>query len=214
MRRLLLAGATIVLAFLATPAPARAQVSLGARLGYGFGFGKVGGTLGMDDWLKDQIPIQVDALFRVNPRLALGAYFSHGFARPFGELRDICDLPDADCGGRVQRLGLQAQLRIAERGRYEPWAGAGIGYEWNRLDAPDVGGRVEVTYKGWEFLHLQGGVDYRVAPRLLVGPFLLFSLTQYGEGEVSGDFGRGDGPIDRTTMHEWLMLGIRGRFDL
>lgn len=214
MRRLFLAGAAIVATALAAPAPARAQISLGARVGAGLSLGKVGGTLAMSDWLKEQIPIQVDALYRWNERLAFGAYFSHGFARTSGDLRDLCDLPGADCTGRVERLGAQVQYTFATKRRHLPWAGAGIGYEWNRLDSSDPTGRVKVTYKGWEYLNLQAGVDFRLGRRFLAGPFVLFSVTQYEEGELSGDFGTGSGAIDSKKLHEWLTAGVRGRFEL
>lgn len=209
MRKWLVTG--VVLAAVAVPTASRAQVSLGARVGYAYGFGDVAGDLSMGDWVQHQIPIQVDLLYRLTPSLAIGAYGSYGFGFVGGDASDVCDAPGADCSATVWRLGAQIVYSFAAMGQAAPWAGAGIGYEWNQLDAEDPTGSVDTEFRGWEYLNLQGGVDWRVGEQLAVGPFVMISFGQYGEGEVSGV---GSGSVADEKWHEWLTVGLRGRFDL
>jgi hypothetical protein len=207
MRKLLMVGA--VTAALLLPTASHAQFTLGARVGYGFGIGDVAdspaGALQMSDWNEAQVPLQVDALFRLSPQLALGGYFSYGF----GQTGDVCDFPGADCDGRVTRVGVQGIYTLATTGSLAPWFGAGFGYEWNTIDD----GFDEATFEGWEYLNLQAGGDFRVGPRFWVGPYVMFSIGQYGDVETSGVSGDFDGSIPDKTLHQWLSFGLRGKFD-
>jgi hypothetical protein len=209
MRKLLMIGA--VTAALLLPAASHAQFTLGARVGYGFGLGDVAdtttGPLEMSDWNEGQVPIQLDALFRLSPQLALGAYASYGFA----VTGDVCDELGADCDGSgVTRVGLQAIYTLATTGTLAPWFGVGAGYEWNTLDD----GFNDVTYKGWEYLNLQAGGDFRVGQQFWVGPYVMFSLGQYSDVESEGVSGIFDEEIADEAMHQWLSFGLRGKFDL
>ena len=90
--------------------------------------------------------------------------------------------------------------------RFLPWIGAGIGYEWNKLDD----GTEEATFKGCEFLNLQAGGDYKVSDQLSVGPYVMFALGQYDEVDDGG----ASVSIPDKKMHEWLSFGLRGKLDL
>ncbi len=185
-------------AFLA-PAPSLAQVIVGARLGGAVAIGDVGGLLPMRDWTEGQVPVQLDVLYRVSPRVAVGGYLSWGFGLP----GDACD--GLDCSATVARLGAQATYAFTG-GAFVPWLGANIGYEWNTVED----GSLEGTFTGFELLGLQGGGDYRVNERFGFGPYVTFSIAQYDDVELGGV----EGPILDKKMHGWLGLGLRGTFDL
>lgn len=190
-----------VLAVLFAPTLASAQLSLGARLAYGLAMGEAAEGGDLADFAKSQIPIQLDVGYRVTPALTIGGYFAYGFANLGDDLE--CD----DCSGRVYRLGVQLDYAF-KGGSMTPWVGGGIGYEWLKLkdDATDD----EITLSGFEYLNLQGGLDWKVADKFSVGPFALFSIAQYSKASEGGE----DFDIDNKAMHQWLQLGIRGRFDL
>jgi len=204
MRKILMLGA--VLAAVVVPTASQAQFTLGARVGYGLALGDVGGTLAMSDWVKSQIPVQLDALYRVNPNIAVGAYFSYGFAQTGGPIADACDLAGADCSASIMRLGLEGTYSLAAMGPVAPWLGVGFGYEWNKLDD----GTDSITFKGFEFVNLQVGGDFKVSPQISVGPYVMFSLGQYDSADVAGT----SADITDKAMHEWLSFGVRGKFDL
>ena len=110
----------------------------------------------------------------------------------------------------VTRLGVQGTYTLATTGSIVPWFGAGIGYEWNTIDD----GFDEATFKGWEYLNLQAGGDFRVGPQLWVGPYVMFSIGQYSDVENEGVSGNFDEEIADKAMHQWLSVGLRGKFDL
>ncbi len=205
LRKLLLVMAAA--AVLAGPARSEAQIGIGARIGYAFGTGDVlgdqFGTLSMSDYTKAQIPIQVDLMFHVIPGLSVGPYFSYGFGQNGGMLDDSCRATGLDCSTSVIRFGGQATYTLPPP--LPVWVGAGIGYEWNRLDASGT----HSTVRGFELLNLQGGIDFMATPVFRVGPFIMLSLGRYDSGDLS-DFGS----IQSEKMHQWIEIGFRGMFDL
>jgi hypothetical protein len=199
-------------AFAVLPLAAQAQgFQLGARLGYAFGMGDVGGSVAMSDWQSSNIPIQLDAMFRLNKNVAIGGYFSYAYGFVAGEASDACDADGADCSARTMRLGAQVTYAFDGKKTWVPWLGAGIGYEWNKITEEVGGASADVTVKGWEYLNLQGGADYKVNQGFSIGPYLMFSIGKYGTMEVEG---AGSGDINDTAMHEWLSFGVRGTFNL
>ena len=74
---------------------------------------------------------------------------------------------------------------------------------------------LEGTFRGWNG-QVEGGADYRLGPNLVVGPLLSLGIGQYrvqhvtlsGQGTVAG------GGVDTPKTHEWITIGLRGRFDL
>jgi hypothetical protein len=210
MRKALMLTLTAVA--LVTPAASRAQVTLGARVGYAFGIGDVfaaTGTdpaMGMSEWTKGQIPFQLDGLFRLSEKVAVGAYLAYGI----GQAGDSCDYPGADCTARVTRLGAQGTYTFSTGGKFVPWAGVGIGYEWNSIE--DAGDKA--TFKGWEYLNLQLGGDVKLGGKFSAGPYAMVSIGRYADVEVETS-GIGLGvEIPDKSVHAWIGLGLRGKFDL
>jgi len=74
---------------------------------------------------------------------------------------------------------------------------------------------LEGTLRGWEAT-VGGGVDHRLSNAFVVGPFLSVGVGQYtvqhvtlsDQGTVAG------GGVDSAKTHQWVNLGVRGRFDL
>jgi hypothetical protein len=66
------------------------------------------------------------------------------------------------------------------------------------------------SIKGWEFLNLQGGVDFQVANAITVGPFLSVSFDQFSSESVGGT----SADIDTKALHEWVTFGVKGTFGI
>lgn len=216
-------------AFSLTPAPARAQLALGARLGWAFPGGTVGqdssgGSIEMSELAGAVLPIQVEAGVDAWPDLELGLYVSWGPVRPSAQLDASCAADGLHCSGWQLRLGIQAIYVIAPAESlpsFRPWVGFGTGLEWMSI-REEVGGRSDTTaYSGWEMLNLQLGLDigsgsddgFEPEGRsgLHWGPFASFALGQYfhEKRDVAGT--AFDGSIPHRTFHGILQLGIRGR---
>ena len=198
---------------------------LGLRLGYGIPLGSladaaitVAGTnftvnSELNDVISGQVPIWIDAGYRFTPNFMAGIYFQYGFG-----FVPSNGCPNGwDCSAQDIRFGLQAQYRFMPRESFDPWLGVGFGYEWLDRSFSFQGVDGTFTVHGWEFLNLQGGVDFKVADSFGIGPFLSFSLGEYSSysADISGlgVAGSGSGDIDNTALHEWLTLGVRGVFD-
>ncbi len=197
--------ATFVAAVLAVPAAASAQLSLGARLGYGAVGGEVVKDVETSSWVDHEIPIQVDVSFKLLPRLSLGAYYAYGF----GSVKSGSGLDSAN----DTRAGVQAAFAFLPGETLNPWIGAGTGWGW--LNAK--GGGVEMTISGWEMLTVQGGLDYGLSKTAAVGLFASYSTGEYRNGKItipgtkwaSGSIGSGE-----VASHNLFTIGVRGTLDL
>src|SRR5574340_291105 len=114
-----------MLAAVALPTAGHAQFTLGFRLGYapamgdayefkGTGDPTVDGTSAkMSDGVSSQIPLQIEAAYRITPQIAAGVYGSYGFAdggptyMTSAAGQDVCSVNGVDCSASTYRLGLQ-----------------------------------------------------------------------------------------------------------
>lgn len=215
MRKLLL----LALAALAVPAASHAQVQLGVRVGYAPAMGDAAKDLKMKDFgVKAQIPIQLEAGYRVTPDLVAGLYGSYGIGQTdssgfFG----ACGAGGVSCSGSTLRFGVQGLYTFsAVKAPLVPWAGVGLGWEQAKTKISVGGATGEFTLDGVE-LALQVGGDYRVSEQLSVGPYVMFSLGQYRNAKVTNNvdptFNR-SGSIEQKATHEWFGFGLAGKFNL
>ena len=225
MPRLTLAFFAIASAVL-LPATAKANFEFGARTGFGVPLGSLSEDADMSEAFVGQIPLWVDLGARITPRISLAGFFSLGIGIPGDAFDDICNAAEemgSDCAQTTLdlRFGLQAQYHFApELVGPDPWIGAGLGYEvagWGYQIERD-GEEREVTFGtgGFEFLNLQGGVDFRLSNTVALGPFGAFTLAQYGDFSIdcSGDCAlidtiEGGDDIEDKAPHFWVFVGAR-----
>jgi hypothetical protein len=232
--RTVVAG-VLVVGILGVAAPARAAdeagFELGARLAYGVPIGPIredGDDL--SELISGQVPLWIDLGARFD-RALLGAYFQYGVGLLGDSVREDCEeaeeaaeaQPDADAGCRVSdvRLGAQFHYHFGQPQRPDPWIGLGAGYEWVTLTfwAEDDDDEVSLstTGRGFEFLNLQGGIDFPLGPTTALGPFVTWTLSRYETASIgcSGDCGNledGDRDIDEKAFHHWIFVGARFSF--
>ncbi len=201
MRKLLLLGSLVAVL---VPAAARAQVDLGVRAGFGFAMGDAVKNAKLSDAVNHQIPIQVDAMYRLLPDLSAGVYASYGFGLLGDPLDNACDAVNADCSSSSWRIGIQAAyaLNQLKSMTLSPWIGVGTGWEWLKVKSPAA----DQTSNGWEYVNFQLGADYKASKQVAVGPFVQYSIGQFRRIE-------GNDIADKGT-HEWFTVGLRGKFDL
>lgn len=204
----------VVLAALAVPVASRAQVTLGLRAGYGIAMGDAVKDGKMTEVVKGQVPLQLDLGYRVTKEITVGGYFGYGFGVLGSAFKDQNCTGGVDCSSSVMRVGVQGSYTFAPVGQLAPWLGVGAGYEWGTLKAEAGGVSVKETFRGIEFLNLQGGADYRLAPKVAVGPFVQLSVGQYSRASITGPGIDQSGSIQDKGVHEWLQFGLRGTFDL
>jgi hypothetical protein len=68
--------------------------------------------------------------------------------------------------------------------------------------------------RGWEFLDLQGGIDFATSPSNAIGPFAMLTVGTFDHFRYESPAGTQEGSVFNTGTHEWLIVGIRGTSDL
>jgi hypothetical protein len=194
------------------------------RAGYGIPLGKfattsTGSSLSLSDEFSGQIPFWLDVGYRFK-----GNYVVAGFlqvAYPFlnkdgpGLVARECHITStSSCSGNASvRLGLEFLYDFMREAQFHPWAGIGAGYERTVYTVEDQGGEGSITYSGWEFLNLQVGGEYRVAPRFTFGPYVSISLAKYNSVDFSSGGQSQSIGIANEELHQWLQFGVKGTFD-
>jgi hypothetical protein len=199
----------LALVGLALPSLPRAQVYLGAGLGYARAVGDVYQGLAMADAVGGQVPIRVEAGYRFGPGLSLGAWFRYAPGWAGGDLAEACDLTGADCSASGLAFGIAAAWTFTPEARFRPWAGLTFGWESLALD---LGGGDRMTLRGFELAGVQAGGDFPVGSRLSVGPWLGAGLGRWDEVSLEAASGGGTDAIADRSVHAWLSIGVRGRF--
>jgi hypothetical protein len=221
------------------PAGEFTGLALGVRLGVGLPLGDATGAAadGLSSIISAEVPVWFDAGYRFTPNWFLGAYFMYGFGflgsgatdtngaiavalgAPCGQLSLSCSIHD-------MRAGIDAAFHILPEGRLDPWLGLGVGYEWlggniSYVDVNNVNQSFGVGDKGWEFVNIQAGLDIKkVFPNLGFGPFAALTFSEYSSAEVpsgnqtTGIISSSSVSVQNTSLHEWLMFGVRGEYDI
>lgn len=229
--RKLITALSVIAAVAAAPA-ARADeesgLTLGVRAAFGMPLGSAGDGEDLDHLTKGAIPIQLDVGWRFDSRWLAGAYFSWGPTLVASNAKGALAASGATGieGHAVQRLGVQALYTVLRGRRFDQWVGLGLGYEWTRyaearLNTGSGTADAELGLRGFEAI-LQIGGDYRVTPKLSVGPFATVNFGQYRSHVSDVDVRSGTVPDAGSTsrsvqdhgIHEWMQLGIKGTFNL
>jgi outer membrane protein W len=188
---------------------------LGVRTGYALPFGKMdGASKDINDSVSGQIPLWLDVGYRVTPNLVVAAYGQLGI----GLLKKDCT-SGTDCSVKDWRFGLAARYHFQPTSNLDPWISAGAGYEIFSIDGSQGSASASVTANGWELVNLQAGVDFQVSRAAYFGPFVSFSLDETTSENATATI-PGMGTISASTsdfdksLHEWLLIGVRGRYEL
>jgi hypothetical protein len=216
MRKAILAAAGVALASVSMASPAHADggaVSLGLRTGYALPMGDAagGGNASLGDVISGVLPIWIDAGYKLNPNMYIGADFQYGIAFINTSKFQGCSMSGVSCSANDVMIGANFHYHFMPDNTIDPWAGVGIGYEILSFNESAGGQSVGGNDNGFQFLNLQVGGDYKAMPNLGVGPFLMFSLGEFTNCSSSAG---GDCKIDQTAMHEWFTIGVRGVYDI
>ncbi len=204
-------AAAIALGSQTARADEQSGFSLGLRTGYAIPMGAARSGLSLGNLDGGMIPFWLDFGYRFNPNFYLGVYFQYGLTDP----------PTHSCGSGVTcdgndlRGGIDVTYNFLPARTVDPWLGLGISYEATRVFQTDLSNtETSQIFHGFNYVDVQGGLDLRFLRRLPFGPFFDLSFGQYSkQSYVDANANSTDVPM-QSKLHEWLTLGIRGRFDL
>ena len=200
----------------AAPAAAGGQkgVEIGLRLGYGIPLGDAAKDVKLGDSLKGQIPIRIDAGYRINPNIYVGLYFSYGIAMINKDKTKGCDQSGVDCSAHTLNFGVMGAYHIMPEASFDPWVGLGLGLEQVGQKVSAGGKDFSSTAKGLTFLDLQVGGDFKATPNFMVGPFVSFAIGQYSSVSSETPAGSASADITDKGLHQWLTIGVRGAYGI
>jgi hypothetical protein len=186
----------------------------GLRLGYALPMGDESSGSKLSDGLSGAIPIVLEAGYRINGNITVGALFQYGFAQVKDNMSTGCG-GAVSCSGSVMRLGIEGIYNFNLDAVLTPWVGIGTGYEWLGVSLSSGGQSGSASERGFEFLTVHVGGDYKLSPQVALGPFLSFSLGEYSTVSASAPgLASTSMDISNKAMHEWLQIGVRGKFGI
>ncbi len=222
-------GAALLAASTARAAePAQSGIEIGARTGYAFAAGNRGAPPNqtdqpVGDYVAGQVPLWLDVGYRLNADVYLGGFFQYGFGIVNDDRQDGCRNENVDCSASDVRLGVMGRYHLPAVSQLSPWLGFGVGYEWGKFslntNLPVLGSNnIDSTWSGFEFANLQVGADYHVAQKVALAPFVSVSFGQFRHvsttvnNPMSMTSMTTDEDVVETSIHEWILFGVRAAF--
>ena len=183
-------------------APANA-LELGVATGYTQGGGPIGGGIqDLQDLSKAGGVVELDAMYRINPRFAVGAYGSFSLYATGDQVSDQTDVLGATAG-------IQAGLHLRPSRSVDPWVSVGTG--WRGLWLSPQSGK-NTSLQGLELARLQLGLDYRISTDVSISPVIGGSLNMFVSQDSPTTMNYTE--ISDKKVNFVGFAGIAGRFDL
>ena len=165
------------------------------RSGISFPVGSAASHEAMARYFGVQIPIFLEAGFKPDPHVFIGAYGSFAFGG-VSDRFDVNPCSGHDCSAHAFHVGAEVQYHADPSARADPWVGYGIGYEWVATS-----GSVETTFRGPEYGRSMAGLDLRLSRDFGIGPFVDVTIARYTDVTAA--------EIDSTSAHGWVTVGGR-----
>jgi hypothetical protein len=183
--------------------PSEVGLSFGIRGGYMLPFGMANGTPLYGTVLLGAVPVGVDAGWFFSRHFYAGLYFVYGFGVGAGQNNDTCSEIDTDCNATLYRFGAVAHYHLNPGATWDPWVGAGLGYEVVTLVATSDVDESTVEASSLQALDLtvELGLDLKPLPYLGIGPYMELATGPYIGTES-------------FAMHGWFTFGARFRTNL
>lgn len=195
--------------------------SFGARVGYAIPMGSIakdsdlGGATDLSKTAAGMVPLWVDAGYRIDPHWYVGGYFQLGIVSTSGDVcRRVAGTGSCSSSGTDLRFGAMAKYTFKPDGKVSPWVGLSTGYEILNLAVTVGANSADMSTKGWEFAGAHVGADFHPARAFTIGPMFSASFGQYASQSWSRPNGSGSSDFNNTALHQWVMFGVRGQFDL
>lgn len=214
-------GLSLVLALLG-PGPAHAQrradeertvFLAGVRAGLGYPLGQSSAGKRMSDWVGLSFPLSFELGARLFGRYELAAVGQYAIGIPSSTSGSGCYSGNNACTASIGQIGIEFLYHPLGLSAVDPYVGVGTGFEWLVVRASVQGSNYDQALGGWNWVVLQGGVDFPLGQALRLGPYVLASVGQYQSSNFTvptpGGPQSGSSSVAHPAVHFWLSLGLR-----
>ncbi len=164
----------------------------------------------LTDYVGLAFPIWGDIGYRFGGKYFIGASVLYAFGTLGDLYKGNCSVSGISCSVGGLHVGPEFQFHPVGRAPIDPWIGAGFGYEWSSTRVSGNGGSATVTLQGWNFLQVEGGVDFALGSAFRLGPFVAFFLGQFDKSTVSSSQGASQSfDITNKALHYYFTLGAK-----
>jgi hypothetical protein len=183
-------------------------------LNYGVPLGNIAQNDSLSDTAGGLYHVEGAADFLLSPQLIVGVHAGVGDASLGNKMSQGCSADGVSCSVLDFDVGVHAEyLFLPVTAPMTPWAGVGLTYEVLSANVNDSSGSnaASVSASGVD-LDLSAGLDFNF-PRFQIGPVATFRVGRYTTtDETANGVDLGSSDIGSTDWHEWLLLGVRGRY--
>jgi hypothetical protein len=166
----------------------------------------------MNDIWSGEIPIEVAGRYRFSPSFSAGIYFQYD---PAMIAPRLC-ASGMTCSGYDMRAGVEAVYGFLPDGFLNPWVSVGTGWQWTRFSLATSTQSAALTFSGWEYFNVQGGLDFNLSRTFAVGPYVGYFAGSYTSVSSSLNGVGGSSAIDSAfrAFHGWIQFGAKGTVNL
>ncbi|HUM11613.1 MAG TPA: hypothetical protein VLT82_11735 [Myxococcaceae bacterium] len=189
--------------------PAASGFEAAFRSGVMFPAGDADKNEKLSDYAGLGFPIWGDIGYRFGGKFFVGATAFYAFGTLGDQYKNQCNAAGLSCSGSGLRLGAEAQFHPSGRAPIDPWVGLGFGFEWISTKISSGTQSGTVTLQGWDFLQLEGGVDFALGSLFRLGPFVAFSMGQYDTATASAQGQSFSQDIPNKALHYWFTVGAK-----
>jgi hypothetical protein len=168
----------------------------------------------MSDAINFAIPFGIEVGYRIAGVVFVGGTFSYGaFGSPSSSAIASCATAGFSCHSNFVRAGISVQWHFLGSRGSDPYVGVGTSYEWLNISASSDTVSANVQYKGFNWVEIPIGWDFRLGRNVRFGPFVNFAFAKYyqygGSSDVSSGINTGVVNIPAKAIHFWIGFGIR-----
>jgi hypothetical protein len=183
----------------------------GLRVSYGFPGGNVYEGQSLGNIASGLLDFEGSGDLIILRRIVLGGHLGVGIGSPGDGVSSGC-ADGASCNVWNFDIGIHGEYRfLPPPSQVNPWIGLGISYEVLTLSEDDGVNQTSGSFSGID-VDVSAGCDFQLGP-VGAGPFIMYRFGSYSSTSLTVDgVDQGSAGIGRTASHDWLSLGLRGRY--
>jgi hypothetical protein len=192
----------------------RRGFQLGARLGYAFPTGQLGGgsfNTHVSDLETASVPVGLDAGLRLGPGLYVGGTVSWGPGISPNQ-GGPCKVSSVRCAEHDVQARAEARFYFAPQAKNTGWFAVGVGWEVATFAQSAGSYSATSTLTGPIFPDLELGVDIASRGRVALGPYFGLTVSTFVTDGVNPTAAPVATWIPNPSPHTWITLGLRGSY--